>query len=380
MEASRGGKSVREIARDTGWSISNVHRWIQRARGRRLDRVDFSDKPPGSRRAKTRTKDSTERLVLSVRNELRKKSALGEYGAHATRRELLKRGVPTPPSLRTIGRIFERHGALDGNRRRRFAPPPPGWYLPRAVGAFQELDSFDIIEGLVIKGGFRFEVLNAISLQGSLAASWPCIDIVNTDKTIGCMIGHWKEFGLPLYAQFDNDTIFQGAQAHPDVVGRVIRMCLSLGVTPVFAPPRQVGFQAKIENYNGQWEDKVWARFKHKTFLDMLARSDAYAAAKREHFRARIDTVPRRPFPTGWTLDLTRQIKGKIIYLRKTNNLGQAIVLGRAFTVDEEVHGRLVRAEVDLDESKIRFYRLRRVDPANHELLREVPYTLPNKG
>jgi hypothetical protein len=38
---------------------------------------------------------------------------------------------------------------------------------------------------------------------------------------VECLVEHWREFGLPGYAQFDNDTIFRGPHTHPDVVRRV---------------------------------------------------------------------------------------------------------------------------------------------------------------
>jgi len=39
--------------------------------------------------------------------------------------------------------------------------------------------------------------------------------------------------------------------AHPDAVGRVSRLCLSLGVIPVFVPPHEPGFQAALEAWSG---------------------------------------------------------------------------------------------------------------------------------
>ncbi|SRR5712691_4046719 len=69
---------------------------------------------------------------------------LGEYGAQAIRRELAVRGPAGVPSVRTIGRILERRGALDGGRRIRRPPPPPGWYLPEVAAGRAELDSFDM--------------------------------------------------------------------------------------------------------------------------------------------------------------------------------------------------------------------------------------------
>src|SRR5205085_4991562 len=120
------------------------------------------------------------------------------------------------------------------------------------------------------------EVLNGVSLHGGLVCSRPRGGAVTAKSTMDALLEHWRRFGLPAYAQFDNDRIFAGAHARPDTLGRVVRLCLSLGVTPVFAPPRETGFQAAVENYNGRWQAKVWARFEHDALASVLSRSDRF--------------------------------------------------------------------------------------------------------
>ena len=51
------------------------------------------------------------------------------------------------------------------------------------------------------------------------------------------LMEHWRVWGLPTYAQFDNDTIFQGPHQYPDVIGSVIRLCLSLSCAGVCTTP-----------------------------------------------------------------------------------------------------------------------------------------------
>jgi hypothetical protein len=194
--------------------------------------------------------------VLELRRELKDTSDLGEFGAVAIHRELVRPGEPVTPSVRTIGRILERRGALDGRYRIRRPAPPPGWYLPRVRQGQAELDSFDAVEGLVIRGGLEVEVLNGISLHGALPVSWPTAGIT-AKITVEKLVQHWQQFGCPGYAQFDNDNRFQGPHQFPDSFGRVCRLCLSLAVVPVFVPPRETGFQAAIESYNGRWQAKV---------------------------------------------------------------------------------------------------------------------------
>src|SRR3954465_1963068 len=152
VAAVRRKTPMREVARRYGVALSTVQTWVARAGDRRLDRVDWSDRPDGPQRPVNRSTPELEDLVLITRRELKGTSDLGEFGAAAIRRALVDLGVTPLPTIRTIGRILERRGALDGRRVRRPAPPP-GWYLPDVADRRAELDSFDIVEGLVIQGG-----------------------------------------------------------------------------------------------------------------------------------------------------------------------------------------------------------------------------------
>lgn len=378
VAAVRRGVAMREVARRFRVALATVQFWAARAGDRRLDRVDWADRPGGPRRPANRTPRDMEDLVLTTRAELKQHSDLGEFGAEAIRAALAAGGA-RPPSARTIGRILDRRGALDGRRRTRRPAPPAGWYLPEVAAGRAELDSFDIVEGLVIKGGTRVEVLNATSLHGGLIGSWP-MAAVSAKAAVAALIERWRADGLPGYAQFDNDAVFQGAHQHKDVVGRVMRLCLCLGVVPVFAPPRETGFQAAVESLNGRWQAKVWARFTHESLEGLRARSGRYVAAARARSAPRIEAAPRRrPFPADWALDLQAHPRGRIVYLRRASEQGAVELLGRRFEVDPTWPHRLVRAEVDLDAGRIRFYALRRREPGRQPLLREVAYRLPRR-
>ena len=315
-----------------------------------------------------------------MRTELGQCSDLGFHGAEAIHEALTARKVEPLPSVRTIHRILDRRGALDGQRRIRRAAPPPGWHLPEVASKRWELDSFDVVEGLVIKSGPQIEVLNGISLHGGLPASFPMEASVTAKVVVESLVEHWRAFGRPGYAQFDNDTIFQGPHTHPDVVGRVSRLCLSLGVVPVFVVPHEFGFQSAIENYNGTWQAKVWARFEHGSLRDLQGHSQRSVTALRRHRADRIESAPqRRAFPRPWRLDLQSRLRGRIMYLRRTSAAGTVEVLGRSFEVDPHWLNRLVRVEVDLDGDKIRIYRLRRREPQDQPLLRELHHHIKNK-
>jgi hypothetical protein len=374
----RRGVSLRAVAKACDVSLRTVQVWVARAGSERLDRVDWNDRPRGGRRAAQATSSSVEDLILEVRRRLKTSSALGEFGAVAIRRELTDHPRKYPlkkvPALRTIGRILTRRGALDGGRRVRRPPPPKGWYLPRVAGRKVELDSGDLVEGLVIRGGQQVEVFNLISLHGGLTNSFvkACW---TTDSVLKSLEQHWREHGLPGYMQFDNDTVFQGPHQHADVFGRVTRMCLQLGVTPVFAPPRENGFQASIEAYNGRWQQKVWQRFSFTSLRDVRQQSDRFVKAVHQRSAIRIQDAPRRrAFPNEWTFDARRKLKGTVIYIRRTNDHGEVSLLGHTFPLDVTWLHRLIRCEVDLTQGKITSFKLRRREPHEHPKIKTIDY------
>jgi len=379
VAAVRRGESLRAVARRFRVGVATVAHWVARAKGQRLDRVDWSERSRAPRRTR-RTATLLEDLVLKARRELAQ-SDLGALGADPIRQALLAQGVADVPSVRTINRILARRGALDARPRTRRPPPPRGWYLPEVAATRAELDSFDIVEGLVIKDGPEVEVLNGVSLHGGLVASWPMAAPVTAALTVASLTEHWREVGLPGYAQFDNDMIFQGTHRYPDALGRIIRLCLSLGVVPVFVPPRETGFQAMIESYNGGWQARVWSRFQHADLVGLQERSRRHVQALRQHRAARVEAAPeRRPFPAGWRLELKKRPRGQLIYLRRSSSLSEVRLLGRTWPLGQVWPNRLVRCEVDLDHDKLRVFTLRRKDPTSQPQILEVDYRLPARG
>lgn len=376
VQLVRQGRSLRAVARQFHVAASTVGFWVRHARGKALQRVVFSNDKPG--RAWNRTAASMESRILELRGTLRQ-SDLGEYGAHAIEAALKSAGEAELPSLATINRTLARHGMLDRARRVRRPAPPRGWYLPEVAAGRAEVDCFDWIEDLKIAEGPLIQALMGTALWGGQVNAWPEFRIT-TDAVLSRLCERWTELGLPECAQFDNDAVFQGAHQFADTVGRVSRLCLALGVTPVFAPPREPGFQNAIEGFNGLWQAKVWQRHHFQDFEQLLAINARYITAHRARSAARRDHAPsRRPFPQGFRFDPRAPLSGRIIFLRRADDRGHAHLMGRRFAVSEHWPHRLLRCEVDLDAEQVRFYALRRRAPAHQPLLKVIAYHRPNK-
>src|SRR5258708_24136512 len=363
VQAVRRGSSLRGVARQYHVNLRTVQRWVERAAATRLDRVDWSDRQSGARKSVNRTSIAIEAVVLKLRGELAK-SDLGDSGADAIRAAMTAQQIAPRPWRRPIGRTLQRRGFREGRQRIRRPPPPIGWYLPQLASECSELDSFDTIEGLSFRGGTEFGVLTGISVHGGVTSCY-ARQSITAAVGVELLIEGWREYGLPDYAQFDNALIFQGPRHYPDAVGQVIRTCLLLGVTPVFAPPREPGFQNAVGSLNGRWQTKVWRRFEHASLQDLELLSGRWLAATALRYAARSERAPaRRPFPANFVLDLQAHPTGMLIFIRRTNDQGLVDLLGHHFLVDPPRPPRLVRSDVDLVQHRIRFFALRRREPS----------------
>ncbi len=378
VRLARLGESMHQIASRFHVSVSVVARWVERAAGCRLDRVNVSDRPPGCARGWNRTAVHVEQRIVELRRSLREESILGEYGAQAIRVALqVERAAG--PSLATINRVLSRHGLQDAARRIRRPAPPRGWYLPEVAAGRAEVDCFDFIEDLKIAAGPLIDVLTAKSLHGASTDAWVLAQL-SAKGTGQCLLTRWQRDGLPAYAQFDNDTVFQGAHQFADAVGRISRLCLALGVIPVFVPPLEHGMQNTIESFNGLWQAKVWQRHRVENVHELQACSDRYIAAHRARTRTATEAAPaRRPMPENFNLNLHAPLRGQMIFIRRTDETGHVHLLGQRFAVSPDWLYRLARCEVDFDHHCIRCFALRRRAPAEQPLLTTIAYHRPDK-
>lgn len=164
----------------------------------------------------------------------------------------------------------------------------------------------------------------------------------------------------------DNDTRFAGSTRAVRRLGRLIRFCLAQGVVPVFAPPRETGFQAAVESFNGLWQAKVWQRFRHRDLRQLRQRNRAFVAAHRRLPRS--ETILRETRPDNPA--------SRVVFLRRSDARGRIWLLGATVTVAPPWPHRLVRAELNVSTQTLRCYALRRRDPKHQPLLKSLRFPL----
>jgi hypothetical protein len=308
--------------------------------------------------------------VREARHYLHQQSALGEYGAEAIRDWLCAQGQLTPPSVSTIHRILQRHGLITRQRLRHPAPPA-GWYLPSVATAQDELDAFDFVEGLALAGGRHFDAFTGISLWGSLAHCAILPNGATLPTSLAALAEHWCDCGRPGFGQFDNDSIFQGSHGHPRHLGRFVHGCLCLGVTPVFTPPRETGFQGKIEAFNRRWQQAVWRRFRFASYIALQRATQRFIMAYRQKHAPSADIASRRP---SVPLAAARKpVSHRIIFLRRATDHSYVELLHQRIALPVAWPRRLVRCEIDVRAQRVQCYGLRRRAPHEQPLLVTSP-------
>lgn len=363
MRAVRAGCSYRDAARRFRVGVATVALWVQRARGRPLRRVDWGDRPDYPHRVR-RTSTALVRAILRVRRHLARHDALGEHGPLAIRRHLLESGRPAP-CARTIARWLARLGQ-SGHERWRRPAPPKGWYLPDLAAGLAEADSADVVEGLRLRRGGRVEVLNVLGLWGTQPDSFAA-GRITTPVVLAQLAARWRRDGLPAYAQFDNDTIFSGAHARRAYFGRLVHWCLCLGVTPVFAPPAELGFQAAIEAYNRRWQERVWRRWHHRSMAGLRGRSTAFVLAYR-----RAKATPdgeHRAVRSAWQEPARAPRSQRIVLLRRLDGHGALTVCAQSLRIAPRWAHRLIRCEINVAAQTVSCFGLTRREPHRQPLL-----------
>ena len=76
----------------------------------------------------------------------------------------------------------------------------------------------------------------------------------------------WQTLGIPEYTQVDNEACFSGGFTHPGVLGKVLRLALSVGTQLVFSPIRHPESNGYIERFHQDYTKNVWDKIEFARF------------------------------------------------------------------------------------------------------------------
>ena len=362
IERAEAGEDHRSIWTSLGQSRSWFYKWLQRSC--KDGEEWFLDRPPGTDNPANRSPKEIEDLVEFARLHLYNREVF--CGAQAIRWYLEEENVRPLPSLRTIGRILRRRD-LTHKRTGRYRPKGVPYPAPE-VSRPNDVQQADFIGPRMIrtaKATHRFYVLNAVDLAtGRCAVEALTAGKGGADDAIWAI---WRRLGLPRYWQVDNEMTFCGNPNYPHSLGPLMRLCLPLGVEPVFIPPREPWRNGVVEKFNDYWNKQVWLKKRLFNWSD-LRRANMELEHRHNHDwrysklsgktpmnSLAASGVPLRfpataSIPEDWP---SRPESGKYHLIRLIRSDGKLDVFGEKFAVDPDLRYEYVWATVDVKEQRL---------------------------
>ena len=252
IERHRRGEKPGTICASLGRTERWFYKWLKRYQEGGAEWYREHSRRP--LQLPSRTASEIEEVVKHVRLTLYNQ---GQFcGAQAIRWQLKEQGVQPLPSIRTIGRILARHG-LTHRRTGRYEPKGkayPALDAPHPGSVHQS----DFVGPCYLRGPVRFYSLNTIDLATGRCGVEPVLGGKHT--VVEALWATWLRLGLPKYQQVDNEAVFFGSVAHPRGMGKLIRLCLPLGVEPCFIPLAEPWRNGVVEKFNDHWRKMFFER------------------------------------------------------------------------------------------------------------------------
>lgn len=355
-----------------GYRPCEVQRRVQRSRGwlNKWQQRYAQDGAKGLRSQSRRPQHSPSALCKGLRGliiQTRQRLVHGPVGLigaasiqHELRAVLPARALP---SLSSIYRVLHRQGLLPSTQ------PTCKAYYPwpdRVLPARTSLDALDWTCRF-LEGGTKVYAFHSLNLRTRALHQ-----TLSRDKSLATAQGHvltaWKTQGIPDFLQLDNDAVFCGGYKGKRVLGQFVRLCLCVGVQPIFIPFKEPQRNGPVEQVNGLWGGNAfWKRHHFRCFGDVLRRAPLFTTWYQQHCLPRLrpdlqhdarvpGTHVNGHCPVHRPL-LTRRLQhhipealpitaGRIHFIRRVQPDGCIVILNERWRVSSHLAGRYVWATI----------------------------------
>lgn len=293
----RSGTPAAEVARQLHRSRSWVYKWVHYRALHPWTR--FRSAPRASHHHPNQLSVRNQQRIVRLRQLLMRhrqpRLRFASVGARRLQHEWRRRYQEPAPSVSTIQRVLKRYQLTTQALRKcrhAYRPHPAATY-PNAVHAT------DIITRWMT-GGERVQTFNTVDVYSNDVSSSS-----HGAKTATCACEHllqtWQQLGIPDVAQFDNASAFSGGN-HPWVFGKVVRLCLYMGIDVLFIPLGEADYNSPVETFNHLWAQRFWGRHHFTRRRDVSRVQRTFLAWYRTEYIAprQPDTPERMRQGTRW--------------------------------------------------------------------------------
>lgn len=271
------GERPADVAAALDRSVRWVHKWVSRYDPGAPDWAKGASR--AARHVANRTGPEIEAVVLEVRGRLAA-DPWSQVGAVAIAWELRKLGLDQVPELRTIERILARHGIRRRPRREQRIPKGTPYPLLAAT-APNACHEADLVGPRHLAGAIPFYALNVIDLGRRKLGSEILASKADAEVGRG-LLGAWSRLGLPERLKLDNQPGLAGGGRH---LSGIVRLCLELGVTPVFIPFGEPWRNGVVEHFNDTFNRQFFRAERFVEREQLRARTLQFEAFHNGHHR-----------------------------------------------------------------------------------------------
>lgn len=245
------GESPKAIYQNLGKSKAWFFKWLKRYQSEGRDWAKSQSRKPHRTR---QTVDKTmEQAVIDTRKSL-EGILYAQVGAVNISWQLEQQGL-TPPPLSTINSILKRNELV--RKRARYQPKGIDYPAPMVTKS-NDLHQLDIVGPRYLRDDGRFYSVNVIDAYDRRCNVNP-MRRKNNIAMLEAIVRSWQTLGIPVFLQMDNTLSARGSNRYPRSFGLIIRLCLHIGVQPVFIPIQEPWRNGIIERFQDVF-DKMFFR------------------------------------------------------------------------------------------------------------------------
>lgn len=363
------GESKSSIARQLGKSRLWVIRWAARYR---------PDDPEGSLRDHDSAPKKPHRgwpeevrqMVLRSREEREAGQQPGyKYAlisAAAIYYELCRLGLASVPPIRTIHAWLKQAGKVSEDKKEEKEERPTKPYPAPDNQEVNDVHELDLKGPFYLSGTPQKYYLVVLRDVCGKRVALAVILNMQMDTILDFLLAAWAKLGLPKVLQMDNGLVFRGSNRYPRSPGRLARVCLDLGVEPLFIPTREPWRNGVIESLNGLLDRLFLHRetFTDTAHLQACAAELEMAINTTHHLPALEGQTPAefahiaslRLLPEGydWRKRNLQLVKGKVSFIRLVRRSGRITLCANdKFEIGTDYQYQYVFASVDLEAHRL---------------------------
>ena len=366
------GESPKTIYQGLGKSEAWFFKWLKRYQCDGQDWAESKSRKP--HHIPKKVDKTMEQAVIDTRKDLEKK-LYAQIGAFNISWHLNQQGI-TPPPIPTINKILKRNELI--RKRTKYQPKGVDYPAPKVTKS-NDLHQFDIVGPRYLKIDGRFYSANIIDAYDRRCSVNPGRR-KNRIAIISSLVRSWQTLGIPNFLQMDNLLPTRGSNRYPHSFGIVIRLCLKLGIQPIFIPIQEPWRNGIIERFQNVF-DKMFFRAQYfKSFSHLLKQAKGFEAFHDHNHRYSTlgGKTPLEKFtgnikllPTHFKLPKKLSISSGYIHLIRFIRSNLILdVFGERFPLPRDVEYEYVWATIDTARDILAVYH-------DSKLIEKFDYTLP---